>query len=181
MDSLASAKFCGSKLPMHAGSSKMRLVLVALAWIAGGCAWFQGSGAPSPIDLTITAGKQLNPDEGGHALPTSIRIYQLKAGGKMQAAEFDQLYRKEKETLGEELLRMDELIISPGEKVRKQVPRDAATRAFAVVAVFRRPSGERWRVIAPLTERGTTSLELTVEDYRVERLDTRPSRRAGDK
>ncbi len=165
---------------MRGGRWKVLLAL-ALAWAATGCAWFQGSGTPAPIDLTITAGKQLNPDEEGHSLPTSIRIYQLKTGRKIEAAEFEQVYRKEKETLGEDLLRMDELTLSPGEKVRKLVPRDAAARALAAVAVFRRPSGERWRVIAPLSEGRTPSISLTVEDYRVERTDMTPPKRAGVK
>ena len=110
-------------------------------------------------------------------MPTSLRIYQLRSAEKVEPAEFDQLYRKEKETLGDTLLRVDEITISPGDVVRKLLPREPGARALAAVAVVRRPSGTRWRAIEPLPEGGAPRLAFAVEEYRVER--TTPSKLQG--
>jgi type VI secretion system protein VasD len=150
---------------------RVALTLGALALLAAGCVSRQGGGAARPIELTLTGGSKLNPDDEGHPLPVAIRVYQLKAPAKMEAAEFEQIYRREKETLGEDLLRVDEYTLAPGDRIRRQVPRDHAARAMAAVVLFRRPSGVHWRVIAELPEGKSPPLSLWANEYRVERGD----------
>jgi len=153
----------------------VRLLVCTLVCVVGACAGPRASGTPAPIELVISAERQLNPDEEGHSLPTTLRIYQLKGAEKLEAAEFDQLYRNEKETLGETLLRVDEIALSPGGSLRKLLPRDPAAHALAAVAIFRRPSGTGWRAIEPLPESGAPRVAFTVENYRIERGETRSS------
>jgi type VI secretion system protein VasD len=130
---------------------------------------FGGGGAPGPIDVEIVAAERLNPDEANQSLPTLVRLLQLKAAGKLEAADFGAVYRGDKEALAEDLLQVDELVVSPGETVSKRLTRDKEAAVLGVVGVFRRPSGGTWRRIVELP-RGSRAAKVLVrlEDYRVE-------------
>jgi type VI secretion system protein VasD len=130
---------------------------------------FGGGGAPGPVDVEIVAAERLNPDEANQSLPTLVRLLQLKAAGKLEAADFGAVYRGDKEALAEDLLQVDELVVSPGETVSKRLARDKEATVLGVVGVFRRPSGGTWRRIVELP-RGSKAAKVRVrlEDYRVE-------------
>ena len=126
--------------------------------------------ATVPLDVVVIAAAWLNPDEQGQSLPTVVRIYQLKATSKLEAAEFQQLYAHPKETLGEDLLRSDEIVISPGETAHRRIERERSAKALAVVSMVRRPAGLSWRtdVELPPPDKGA-ELTFVVEGFRVER------------
>ena len=142
-------------------------VLGASALASSGC-FFRGPSAPEPIELTLQASARLNPDDASQSLPTVLRILQLKSGRKMEQAEFTRVYRDAKEVLGEDLLAVDELVIGPGETVKRKLDRQEGAGAVAVVALFRRPTGFSWRVLRELPKGGAAKLSVTVEGYRVE-------------
>jgi type VI secretion system protein VasD len=130
--------------------------------------------APSeqaPFDVEITAGQRLNPNDLGQPLPTIIRIYQLRATGKLERAEFDRVYRQPKELLGEDLLQTEEVTLSPGDTLKRRLERDRGGRYVAVVALFRRPTGTSWRAFAEFGPPAKTApaLAFFVDGYRVER------------
>jgi len=142
---------------------------VALA-VPTGCAWFGGGGEkPTAIEVTITAAQRLNPDERGESLPTMFRIYLLGSAAKADSAPYEELYRGEKEPLGEDVLAGDELVLSPGETVSKRIASDKPARALLVLGVFRRPSGTSWREIVPIERGRPRAVGFRAEDYRVER------------
>jgi len=146
-----------------------RWVALAALLALNGCSLFGGESAPAPVAVTVTAGARLNPDDSGQSLPTVIRIYQLKAASKAEGAMFEDLYRRDKEVLGEDLLQVDEVVLSPGETARKTVAGDKGARAVMVLGVFRRPSGNGWRIITELQKGKAAPLEFRAEDYRIER------------
>jgi type VI secretion system protein VasD len=144
------------------------LAVAVLAFLTlNGCGLFGGESAPAPVDVIITAAARLNPDDSGAALPTVVRIYQLKGTSKAEAAQFEDLYRRDKELLGEDLLQLDEVVVAPGATVRKTVAGIPEARAVMVVGVFRRPAGLGWRIIAE--RKGKGPLNVRAEDYRIER------------
>lgn len=134
-----------------------------------GCFLFGGESAPQPLEVTVAAGSRLNPDDAGQSLPTVFRLYLLKATSKAEAAQFEDLYRRDKEVLGEDLIQVDEVVLSPGDMVRKTLPGDKAARALMVVGVFRKPAGTQWRIIAGLPKGGSGRQHFRAEDYRIER------------
>ncbi len=151
---------------------RARHVLVCIAVLSGssGCfLWSSGEKAPAPVQVTLRAGERLNPDEQGNPLPTQVHVYQLKAPARMEAAEFDDLYRRPKETLGEDLLQADDLVLGPGQQQTRTVARDKGARYLAVVAVFRRPAGPTWRSIVQLPPDGDARFTFVLEDYDIER------------
>jgi len=145
-------------------------VAAALALLTlQGCGLFGGESTPGPVDVTVTAATRLNPDDSGQSLPTVIRIYQLKAASKAEAAQFEDIYRRDKEILGEDLLQVDELVLSPGDTARKTMAGNKAAGAVMVVGVFRRPSGNAWRIITELQKGKAPPMAFRAEDYRIER------------
>lgn len=125
---------------------------------------------PLPIEVTVTGDERLNPDDAGRSLPTGIRLYQLRSAAKMERAEFDKVFRQPREVLGEDLLQVDELVLTPGATVRRRLDRDKASRVLAVVAVVRKPTGGTWRAVVelpPPAERA--EMGFVVEGYRVAR------------
>ena len=146
------------------------LVLAALAPACGlGRAIF-GEGTPQPIEVVVEADAKLNPDDARRPLPTVIRLLQVRSAAKLERAEFDQVYRGAKELLGEDLLQVDELIVSPGATVTRKLERDKAARALVAVAVVRSPSGTSWRAVADLPAPGDrATVTFHAEEYRIAR------------
>jgi len=137
---------------------------------SGGCAWFGGGDdKPSPVDVTITAGQRLNPDERGEALPTMFRLVLLGSAAKAEGASYEDLYRGTKEALGEDVLAADEVVLSPGETTTRRIVGEKPARALLVLGVFRRPSGTSWREIVPIERGRPRAVAFRAEDYRVER------------
>jgi type VI secretion system protein VasD len=171
---MASSNFLAARHPAHPGIANMRARLFAAAAallpLAGCFLWGSKDSTPAPIEIALQASDQLNQDEQGASLPTMVLFYQLKSAAKVDTADFEDIYRRAKESLGEDLLQADELEIVPGQSQTKTLARDKAARTLAVVAVVRRPAGPAWRSIVelpPADER--TSLRFALEGYRIER------------
>jgi type VI secretion system protein VasD len=155
----------------------MRKLLPVFAWIlvlhfqAGcGAAKVPAETAPAPIDVTITGDAKMNPDDREQSLPTVVRLYQLRSAGKLENAEFDQLYRQPKDVLGEDLIMVEEVVLAPGTTVRRQVERDRAAKVLAAVAVVRRPSGKTWRAVVDLPPPGARAeIAFVLDGYRIRR------------
>src|SRR5947209_9259806 len=137
--------------------------------LAGCFLWGSHDSTPAPIEIALQASDQLNPDEQGASLPTMVLFYQLKSAAKADTADFEDVYRRPKESLGEDLLQADELEIAPGQSQTKTLARDKNAKALAVVAVVRRPAGPAWRSIVTLPPPDEHArLRFTLEGYRIE-------------
>jgi len=147
------------------------LLLSPLLLAQAGCfLWSSGESGPAPIFVTVTAAARLNPDEQGRALPTVVRVYQLKGEAKVAGAALEDLYRRPKETLGDDLLQVDELVVAPGETESKTYARQREAQVLAVAAVVRRPAGSSWLSVSKLPAAGKLAeFTFALEDYRIER------------
>lgn len=157
-------------MPDARRTSASRRCVPLLAVAAAGCGLL-GSGetqAP-PVEVTVQASDRLNPDETGQSLPTLIRIFLLKSQGKAEAADFDDLYRRPKEALGEDLVQMDEIVLSPGDTGVRRLAGDKAARALLVMGVFRRPMAGAWRSVTLLPPGKVVRLAFRAEEYRIDR------------
>lgn len=142
--------------------------LLFLAGCAGGAAAGGGGATPGPMQLKVTAGARLNPDEYGNSLPTAVRVYQLKGAGKVGSADLSALLRDPKEVLGDDFLSMEEVFVEPKGSAEKTIAREKDARAVMVVAIVRRPSGDAWRLVYELPSGGKTALlDVAVEEYRI--------------
>ncbi|MBS7697291.1 MULTISPECIES: type VI secretion system lipoprotein TssJ [unclassified Chelatococcus] len=110
----------------------------------GGCA----SNAPSRaamLDATIVAGPTVNPDDDGRASPVVVEIFELSSLTPFQDANFDSLYTKGKQTLGDSLLATHSTVVSPGARKAVSGKLAAQTSALGVIAGFAHFDRLQWR------------------------------------
>ena len=86
----------------------------------------------------------INPTVAGEARPVQLRIYQLKIDTVLQNATFEQIWKDDKKTLGEDLVKVDELPIYPQSRTEVKFERDDSASVVVGVALFRNPKGKSW-------------------------------------
>jgi type VI secretion system protein VasD len=129
-----------------------RSLLTALALLAPACAHKPPEPCKAePLRLSIEAAPQVNLDDKGRPLPTTLRIYQLKDTAKLEAATFNDLLENDKDTLATDLVAAQEVVINPGEKIEPPIQRKEEADFIGVMALFRNPAGNFWRLARPLT------------------------------
>jgi type VI secretion system VasD/TssJ family lipoprotein len=105
---------------------------------------------PEPMRVSLQASQRLNPGEKGEALATVVRLYQLKASGKLTGASFDELLDHDHDALADDFLNVQEVTINPGDKLDPPMVRHADAAYVAAVALFRQPAGTTWRAVRKL-------------------------------
>lgn len=142
---------------------------VAAVFLLAGCSLL-GLGKPAnprPMRLQIRAAERLNPDDGGRSLPTLVRVYQLGSAARARTVELTDLLRDPKVALGEDLLSMEELLLSPGQTLERTLTREPKARALLVAAVVRRPAGVSWRDVVELPASKQKNLVYVLKEYRL--------------
>ncbi|CAH1650696.1 hypothetical protein CHELA1G11_14093 [Hyphomicrobiales bacterium] len=97
------------------------------------------------LDATIVAGPSVNPDGDGRASPVVVEIFELSSLTPFQDANFDSLYVKGKQTLGDSLLATHSTVVSPGARKAVTSRLAAQTNALGVIAGFAHFDGLQWR------------------------------------
>jgi type VI secretion system protein VasD len=103
---------------------------------------------PSKVKLEAT--ERINPNSAGEALPTQVRLYQLKEIVKVEEADFAAIWETPKETLADDLVQVQEFTLFPGQSELVDVALAPSARYLVGVAIFRRPTGNQWRSVIPL-------------------------------
>jgi type VI secretion system protein VasD len=124
-------------------------------------------GAPPPppppvLDLTISAGADQNPDPAGHPAPVAVRLYQLVGTGRFERADVFALTEREAQTLGDQSLGSEEVILRPGETRTIHRELKPGVQALGVAVLFRDIDRARWRAVSPVAPHGPTRLTLTI-------------------
>jgi len=117
---------------------------------------------PEPARARLVASEQVNPDASGRSSPIVVRLFQLRADGAFAAAEFFDLYGKEKEVLGESLVSREEYVLAPGETRELEIPLNAQTRYLGVLAAYRDIRAAQWRALTRAPEK--TLMDLLGKD-----------------
>ncbi len=138
---------------------------------------------PNPIALTIEATSRLNPDAEGRALPTELRIYQLRHTNALEMATFEDVWSNAAGILGEALVSEETLTLYPGDQLQRQIQPSEEAQALALVAIVREPRGRTWRAIVPMNRHASSAescpvlepnrLILRLDDYRIEAITPR--------
>lgn len=152
-------------MPLHP------LLLLLLLMGLAGCGEEEIKPEPPPpptrIDLTITAGPNLNPDAANRASPLLFRVYELKEAAGFNGADFFALYGKERETLGGDLVKKEEMMLAPGETRHLAFEPDSASRFLAVFAAFRSLENAQWRAAVAIPKAETTLVGAQIDGTRV--------------
>jgi type VI secretion system protein VasD len=133
----------------------MALIVLALAGLgAGGLVVTACSPppaqAPKPCDvqvvtLNLYAADNINPNERGNPRPVVVKLYQLKGDVRMENATYDEILLKDKDTLGEDLAKVDDIEVFPNDLVQVKFERMKDASVLAGVALFHGPKGNSWK------------------------------------
>jgi type VI secretion system protein VasD len=96
------------------------------------------------VGMTVIASPKLNPEVDGAARPVQLRIYQLKTDTRLLNASFDQIWKDDKNTLQDDLVKVDEFPVYPDTRTEVKFERDQSALFIAAVALFRNPKGRTW-------------------------------------
>ena len=102
------------------------------------------------VSLTVIASPLINPTVDGAPRPVQLRIYQLKSSIRMENATFDQIWKKDKDTLTDDIVKVDELSIFPDSRTEVKFERAKEALNVVAVALFRNPKGRSWYTVFEL-------------------------------
>jgi type VI secretion system protein VasD len=97
------------------------------------------------VTLKIYADELINPNEAEQTRPVAIRLYQLTSDVKLLNARYDDLLLKDKETLGDQMLKVDEFEIFPNDLFEVKFERIPEANILAGVAFFHTPVGQSYK------------------------------------
>jgi len=160
----------GRNAPRTAGAGVARAALpleIAIFLLAlSGCSLLPGGGSkPEPaaspasppssgdeMKLTLRAADRLN--TSGDAAPNAlvVRVYQLGSDSAIRGASLAQLWDREEELLGPDLIEMEEHILDPGQQIPLKVDLKRNARFLAIAGGFYKADAACWMWVAPLAE-----------------------------
>lgn len=105
---------------------------------------------PKPCDkqivtLDIYAAGNLNPNENGNPRPVVVRLYQLQSDLNLQNARYDDVLLHEAETLGKDVMKVDEVRVFPNDHLQIKFERIKEASFLGAVALFHGPKGQSWK------------------------------------
>jgi type VI secretion system protein VasD len=134
---------------------------LALGLLAAACA------APPPppptvVDVTLKATGDTNPTAGGQAAPVQLRLYQVTSTAAFDGADLYALLERDKEVLGDQLVRREDFLLAPNETKRTQLKPEARVTALGAFIAVRSVDGVTWRGTWAVPPNKTTALTVTV-------------------
>jgi len=123
---------------------------------------------PVKVNMVLNAATNVNPDAGGQPLSVVVRIYQLKDKGRIEAADYNAIWKSDRETLSDDLLERQERVVQPGTQEMLEIQANPMANYLAAVALFRNPSGDTWRRIIPISKNRAQKLTFTLRENTIE-------------
>ncbi len=97
------------------------------------------------VTLRIYGDDIINPNEAERPRPVQVRLYQLSNDLRLQNAKYDDILLRDAETLGEDLLKRDEVTVYPNDLVEIKFERIPEAVFLGGAAMFRDPQGQSWK------------------------------------
>jgi type VI secretion system protein VasD len=119
---------------------------------------------PTVFQVGLAVASNVNPDSRGRASPIVARLFELKSLAAFQSADFLAIFDRDKESLGNELVAKEELILQPGENRKFTRELHSDTRFVAVVAGYRDLERSRWRASVPVLLHDITAVTISVQE-----------------
>lgn len=101
------------------------------------------------VTLRIHAGQLLNTDTAGRPLSLVARVYKLRSTSLFNQATYAMFTAPgiDKATFAEDVISVQEIVLTPGQKYEVVETLPTSTSHIAVVALFRAPDSQRWRFV----------------------------------
>src|SRR5439155_16059355 len=144
-----------------------RFVLLILVFGLAACASAPPTPTPTILQVTTDAQPNVNPDTRARPSPVVLRFYELKSLAAFSSADFFSIFEREKETLGAELVVLEEFQLMPGTKRQFERKPQTDTRYIGVVAAFRDLERAQWRASMTVVPQQTTPVAIRVDGIKV--------------
>lgn len=103
--------------------------------------------APPVVPLRLLAGINLNAGNDKRATAAVVKVYHLRSAQRFEQAPFNAFLDQsgEQAALGADLLSVNEIVLTPGNRQELKEQLSEGTAVLGVVALFRAPAEGRWR------------------------------------
>ena len=116
---------------------------------------------PTVAIVQINTTADVNSLPGAPGVPIKLRVYQLASAAAFTGAEFFPLYNADAAALGPDLVKKDEMVMTPsGTKTLNLTPSDQV-KSIAVFGAYARFGAVIWRVNADVPPHATTTFTVT--------------------
>ncbi len=116
------------------------------------------------LKLTLQISSDINPDDNNRPSPVFVRFYQLKSTTAFDKADFIDIYERDKEVFGGDIVSKQTLKpLVPGETRIERLVLEPGTRAIAIYAEFSQYAGSTYKVTFPVTENNVIRNAETVQ------------------
>lgn len=130
------------------------------------------------LKASVITSRRVNLSEEREPRPVQLRLYQLKNDTRFLNSRFDAVWRSDVDTLGDDLLKVDEIPVYPNSRVEMRVEKIEGARFLVAAGLFRNPKGRSWFTSFEFPEPGPQFCDgasetepeffVWVEDTRVE-------------
>ncbi|RDH83838.1 MAG: type VI secretion system lipoprotein TssJ [endosymbiont of Galathealinum brachiosum] len=108
-------------------------------------------GLDTDLEITFEVDADTNPDELGKPSPVFIRMYELKSKKMMKKSDFIELYERDKEVLGADMLAVHKLKhFKPGDNRSEHFVLSPKTHYVALYAEFLEYKHSKYKLIIPV-------------------------------
>ena len=108
-------------------------------------------GLDTDLEINFIVDADINPDELGKASPLFIRMYELKANKMMKKADFIEIYERDKEILGADMVVVHKLKrFKPGESRTEHFVLDKNANYVALYGEFLEFKEAKFKLIIPV-------------------------------
>jgi type VI secretion system protein VasD len=108
-------------------------------------------GLDSDLNITFKTDADINPDEKNQPSPLFIRLYELKSTKQFEKANFLDIFERDSEVLGTDLVAKQTLKrLKPGEARKDHLVLKPETRYVGLVAEFLQYKSARFKVVFPI-------------------------------
>ena len=114
-----------------------------------------------PVSFNVKSADNINGYINETSLPVRLRIYQLSELSPFKEATFRELWKLDKQVLGDSLIAVDEITITPHSTVSIKIERQDKTTYIGVFAVFRHPELGKWRAYQKVSSQASSLLSST--------------------
>ncbi|HED35857.1 MAG TPA: type VI secretion system lipoprotein TssJ [Gammaproteobacteria bacterium] len=120
-------------------------------------------GLDTDLRIVFNVDADINPDEFGKASPLFIRMYELQSKKMIRKADFIEMYERDKEMLGADLVVSHRLKrFKPGESREEPFVLDKKTRYVALYAEFFNFKGSKYKLIIPVVANNVIRNSVTI-------------------
>ena len=119
------------------------------------------------IEAQITASPQANPDIKGRPSPIVVHLYELKALGAFEAADFFGLLENGESLLGGDLVAKESFYLQPGETKLYRNAGESETKYLAAIAAYRDLNQAIWRDAIAIAPNETNKVMIFVNELLV--------------